>query len=56
MATLNMSSKSNYSNYFNISTQKVNVLASCYAVDASGLLKGLHYSTTVAPGMFPRHS
>lgn len=48
MKTLN----SNYSssNYGEDMARQANVLASCYVVDATGSLKGLHYCTTLAAG------
>lgn len=50
MKTLN----SNYSssNYGEDVVHQANVLASCYVVDAAGSLKGLHYCTTLAAGMY----
>lgn len=35
--------------------RQVNVLASCYLVDPTASLKGLHYCTTGAAGKDPRH-
>lgn len=48
MKTLN----SNYSssNYGEDIARQANVLASCYVVDHTGSLKGLHYCTTLAAG------
>jgi hypothetical protein len=38
------------SNYGEDATQRVNVLASCYVVDSTSHLKGLHYCTTGVAG------
>ena len=38
------------SNYGEVVARQVNVLASCYIVDPSASLKGLHYCTTGAAG------
>ncbi|KAI1140578.1 ornithine decarboxylase antizyme-domain-containing protein [Hypoxylon sp. FL0543] len=47
------------SNYGEEVTRQVNVLASCYLVDPTASLKGLHYCTTGAAGWstrpYPRH-
>ena len=50
MATM-CSSSHNLSNYHGEDVvRQVNVLASCYLVDATSHLKGLHYCTTPAAG------
>lgn len=41
------------SNYGEVVLQQVNVLASCYIVDSTVSLKGLHYCTTGVAGMLP---
>lgn len=51
MAPMNMlNSKHSSSNYGEDIVRKANVLASCYVVDATASLKGLHYCTTGAAG------
>ncbi|XXH03705.1 hypothetical protein Hte_010111 [Hypoxylon texense] len=54
----NSNSSSSSSNYGEAVARQVNVLASCYLVDPSASLKGLHYCTTGAAGIVlvrPRH-
>jgi len=50
MAPMNYQSSNLSSNYGEDAVQKVNVLASCYMVDSSLNLKGLHYCTTGVAG------
>jgi hypothetical protein len=52
MAMNMTSNSSNYLSHYHgeMDARKVNVLASCYMVDSTGHLKGLHYSTTGASG------
>ena len=51
MAPMKHESNSNCSsNYGEVVARQVNVLASCYIVDPSASLKGLHYCTTGAAG------
>ncbi|KAI0164478.1 ornithine decarboxylase antizyme-domain-containing protein [Hypoxylon sp. FL1284] len=47
----NNNSSSSSSNYGEAVARQVNVLASCYLVDPSASLKGLHYCTTGAAGL-----
>ena len=44
------SNSNSSSNYGEAVARQVNVLASCYIVDPSASLKGLHYCTTGAAG------
>lgn len=46
----NNNNSSSSSNYGEAVARQVNVLASCYLVDPSASLKGLHYCTTGAAG------
>lgn len=55
MAPMNYQCSNLSSNYGEDAVQKVNVLASCYIVDAGANLKGLHYCTTLAAGMYSPH-
>lgn len=48
----NNNSSSSSSNYGEAVARQVNVLASCYLVDPTASLKGLHYCTTGAAGKF----
>jgi hypothetical protein len=50
MAPMNNQNLNYSSNYGEAAAQKVNVLASCYLVDSSASLKGLHYCTTGVAG------
>jgi hypothetical protein len=52
MAPISMQSSNWSSNYGEDAVHKVNVLASCYLVDSVASLKGLHYCTTGAAGMY----
>lgn len=53
MAPMNMlNSKHSSSNYGEDIVRQANVLASCYIVDPTASLKGLHYCTTGAAGTF----
>jgi hypothetical protein len=47
----NNSSSSSSNRNDEVVAHRVNILASCYVVDSSEMLKGLHYSTTGADGM-----
>ncbi|EMR66320.1 putative ornithine decarboxylase antizyme protein [Eutypa lata UCREL1] len=52
MAPMKHSSNSNYSsNHGEVVARQANVLASCYIVDPSASLKGLHYCTTGVAGL-----
>ncbi|WZH43765.1 Ornithine decarboxylase antizyme [Fusarium acuminatum] len=51
MAPMNNQNLNYSSNYGEAAAQKVNVLASCYLVDSSASLKGLHYCTTGVAGL-----
>lgn len=51
MAPMKNNSNNNFSsNYGEAVARQANVLASCYFVDPSASLKGMHYCTTVAAG------
>jgi len=50
MAPISNESNNWTSNYGEAVVRQVNVLASCYIVDRTASLKGLHYSTTGATG------
>ena len=53
------SGQAHYDYHYNRDGQRVNILASCYSVNASsGALQGFHYSTTGAGGtsLKPRES
>ncbi|KAH6986081.1 ornithine decarboxylase antizyme-domain-containing protein [Ilyonectria sp. MPI-CAGE-AT-0026] len=52
MAPMNESNNCS-SNYGEVVLQQVNVLASCYIVDSTVSLKGLHYCTTGGPSGIP---
>lgn len=56
MAPMKHSSNSNYSsNHGEVVARQANVLASCYIVDPSASLKGLHYCTTGVAGKTKIH-
>lgn len=51
MSTMNQQNFNNSSSSYGEDVRsQVNVLASCYIVDSTAQLKGLHYSTTGATG------
>ncbi|TDZ44675.1 hypothetical protein CTRI78_v009468 [Colletotrichum trifolii] len=51
MAPMNMQSNYSSSNYGEVIVRQANVLASCYIVDSTATLRGLHYCTTGAAGL-----
>lgn len=52
MAQISNQSNNSSRNYGDAVVHQVNVLSSCYLVDSTGGLKGLHYCTTGVLGMF----